>query len=486
MKKLINLILSNKALVIIILIATFLRMFKIDFQSLWMDEIYTMNVSKSSLSFSEVISQVNSREGFPYLYFLTMNVFFTIFGDDSIVARLPSVIFGVASVFMIYKTGKILYNKNTGLIAAFLLATNEFSIYYSQEARPYAFYILCLLICFYFFIKFIKDNNQKNTIYYALSIGLLLNSNFFALLNVFAQVLILLLGLFFLKKDEIKQHFYKYMQIAIIALLMFAPNINKFFILFSVPTVSWIPQPTPEGLKNIFIELISGSQIVLFLTFPLFVFYLINIFKTKGINTRTAVINNKEILSFIVISFWIFGLVCIMEFVSYTRSSLYSSRYFSSLLPAILLIFAIAFNNIKNLFIRYSYLVGITLFVLLNTIFVKKYYNTPLKSQFREASDMVKFYNPNKDVVYTSLKYWYDYFLNNHGQKFEVKDSPNLTVLVNEMKANPALLKSFWVVDGYQDIVKLSTADQQFLDTHFRLQETYDGLGAIARHYIKK
>jgi hypothetical protein len=119
-------------------------------------------------------------------------------------------------------------------------------------------------------------------------------------------------------------------------------------------------------------------------------------------------------------------------------------------------------------------------------IVVKKYYNTPLKAQFREASDMVKFYNPNKDVVYTSLKYWYDYFLNNHGQKFEVKDSPNLTVLVNEMKANPALFKSFWVVDGYQDIVKLSDADQQFLDTHFRLQETYDGLGAIARHYIKK
>ena len=63
---------------------------------------------------------------------------------------------------------------------------------------------------------------------------------------------------------------------------------------------------------------------------------------------------------------------------------------------------------------------------------------------------------------------------------------PNLTVLVKEMQSNPALLKSFWIVDGYQDVVKLSDEDQQFLDTHFRLQETYDGLGAIARHYIKK
>lgn len=485
MKKLISSVQNNKWIILILIVATILRLYNIDYQSLWMDEIYTLNVASPKHSFSQIISEVNLRESFPYLYFFIMNTMFTLFGDTSIVARIPSVIFGIAAVWMMYKFGKETYSKKVGLIAALLFTFNEYAIFHSQDARAYSLYLLCLLFSFYRFVIFLKNNTQKNMIWFAISAGLLVNVNFFSVLNVITQGFILLYVLFSLDKSERAAYFKRLLIIAGIILLFFIPNAYKFYLLSQFKS-SWIPAPSNDGLTNILKEFISVSEILVFIYGILFTFFIIKVFNQKRTKSIKEIIDNKLVFNYLLIAAWISFVVVVILLKSYLSSSLYVSRYFISIFPAVILAISIALVSIKNNQIRISFLALLMFFMAFDLVVVKKYYHTPLKAQFREASDMVKFYNPNKDVVYTSLKYWYDYFLNNHGQKFEVVDKPNLTVLVKEMQANPALLKSFWIVDGYQDIVKLSDADQQFLDTHFRLQETYDGLGAIARHYIKK
>ena len=111
MSQFISSIQNNKWLILILFIATILRLYNIDYQSLWMDEIYTLNVASPKHSFSQIISEVNLRESFPYLYFFIMNTMFTLFGDTSVVARIPSVLFGIAAVWMMYKFGKETYSK---------------------------------------------------------------------------------------------------------------------------------------------------------------------------------------------------------------------------------------------------------------------------------------------------------------------------------------------------------------------------------------
>ena len=484
-KKTVNLLLENKALTIILLTAIILRFFRIDYQSLWMDELYTLNVASPKHSFSQIISEVNLRESYPYLYFFIMNALFTLFGDTSIVVRTPSVIFGVLAVWMIYKIGKELYSKNAGLIAATLLTLNQYVIYHSQDGRAYTFYLFGVLLSYYCFIKFIKEDSRKNMYLYAISAGFLLNTNFFSVLNVLSQGFFMLFVLMTLDKNNQKAFFKKILIIIGIVFLFFIPNAYKFYLLTKLK-VSWIPQASNEALMDILKEIIGSSVYLIFIFSILFTFFMIKVFSQKQLKNVKDFLSDKLIFSYLIIFSWITFVLLVIIVKSYTGSSIYLSRYFISLLPPFLLATSIAFVQIKNLMVRYSFLLLLLFFLIFDLIVVKRYYSTPLKAQFREASDMVKFYNPNKDKVYTSLKYWYSYFFNKHGQKVEVVDMPNLTVLVKEMQTNPALLKSFWVVDGYQEIVKLSDADQQFLDTHFRLQETYDGLGAIARHYIKK
>lgn len=157
MKKVILFIKENKALTLILLIATVLRFYKINFQSLWMDEIYTMNITNPENSFETIITEVNNREGFPYLYFLLLKILHTIFGYNPIITRGLSALLGVLSVYAISKLGEKIYSKKAGLFAALILTFSEYAIYISQDARPYTFYLFFIIISYIGLIDFIKD-----------------------------------------------------------------------------------------------------------------------------------------------------------------------------------------------------------------------------------------------------------------------------------------------------------------------------------------
>jgi len=71
--------------------------------------------------------------------------------DASLVAlRLPTVLFGVASIPIIYLLGTKIFSEKEGLLAAFLLAISYHHTHYSQEARMYSMVFFFVLLCMYF------------------------------------------------------------------------------------------------------------------------------------------------------------------------------------------------------------------------------------------------------------------------------------------------------------------------------------------------
>src|SRR5258708_35058408 len=56
-------------------------------------------------------------------------------GSGELWLRLPSAIFGTATVVVLFKIGEKLGGWRTGVVAALLAATSPFSIYHSQEVR---------------------------------------------------------------------------------------------------------------------------------------------------------------------------------------------------------------------------------------------------------------------------------------------------------------------------------------------------------------
>src|SRR5690606_10709235 len=107
------------------------------------------------------------------------------------------------------------------------------------------------------------------------------------------------------------------------------------------------------------------------------------------------------------------------------------SRYFISLIPVFLLVFAFAIDSIKNRIVGYSVLFMLIALMLTNNLVIRRYYWTPSKTQFEPAAAFVIDQNKNGEPVYTSLKYWYDYFFVQAGVPTTI-EKPSLEVLFQE------------------------------------------------------
>lgn len=111
-----------------------LRLYGLNFQSLWHDEALQFYVATQN-SFSELLHQTRSFH--PPLSFLINHVFLLL-GESDFFLRLPSALFGIASLPLLYILGRDLTSSREAVIAVFVLAISPFHIWYSQDARMYS------------------------------------------------------------------------------------------------------------------------------------------------------------------------------------------------------------------------------------------------------------------------------------------------------------------------------------------------------------
>lgn len=133
----------------IIIFSTILRLISID-QSLWLDEATTAIVSQMSLS--DFFTRFISADFHPPLYYLVINFWSNFFGTSEIVLRIPSVIFGSLTIYIVYLIAKEIKLKYP-IVPALFLATSGLHIYYSQEARMYSLAAFLVSLIVYLFLK---------------------------------------------------------------------------------------------------------------------------------------------------------------------------------------------------------------------------------------------------------------------------------------------------------------------------------------------
>lgn len=474
---------QNYVLISILILTVALRFYKIDFQSIWLDEIHTMNESNPKVGFSELYNIITAGEQMPPFYFYSLYFLFKIFGYTTFIARMYSAIIGVASVFSIYLLGKELMNRKVGLIAALLITINSFHLYYSQEARPYIFLFLFTTLAFYYLIKFIKLPNKKNAIYYGVISALMISSHFFGLFVLFAQYLLLLAFLILSNKEARKSFFINALISGLIALVLFIPAI-KIFINVTEIKEFWIPAPTADVYTLIFKEFFGNSEMVLTLLGFLFFVYLVTLSKEKETKiTYDSIIKNEIIFSFIVLIPTIIVIILIPLIRSYLSIPMIISRYFITVLPEIIIIISISIFQFKNKIVQYAILSFFVIFSLTDIIIIKKYYGNVNKAQFREATNFVINNNKNKEKVVSSLGWYMPYFLDNGNNKYEIIDK-SLDIYISEIQQDTINLKPFWYIDGFGRDYKPNDASVAFINKYFYIDNNYDGFQAWTKHFI--
>ena len=159
---------------LISLSAFFLRLINLN-QSLWLDEAIQAWAS-SSFTLETLITKFMPSDVHPPLSYLISLLSGKLIGYSEISLRLPSVIFGCLTVYVIFKLALKLKLKQPILPAA-LLATSGLHIYYSQEARMYSLMTLLATLSLYFLISSLKKN--RYFIYYSVFTALAVSTHYY-------------------------------------------------------------------------------------------------------------------------------------------------------------------------------------------------------------------------------------------------------------------------------------------------------------------
>jgi uncharacterized membrane protein len=150
-EKLINKLTKHADLVFVTLLGLILRSINLLKDDFWYDEAFTGNLMR--VPWNEFWNTVQA-DPHPPLYSLVLKAWSFVFGVNDVSLRGFSLIFGVATIVLIYYLTKELFgNKETAALAGFLAAINPFMISYSNEARSYSFYGFLITISAYLIVK---------------------------------------------------------------------------------------------------------------------------------------------------------------------------------------------------------------------------------------------------------------------------------------------------------------------------------------------
>ena len=110
-------------------------------------------------------------------------------GSGELAVRLPSILAGALVVPMLYALGKEAYDRRTGVVAAAVGSVAPIMVWYSQEARMYAFLMLFGVIALWAQVRILNRGGRLVWVIYAVASIALVWTQYFGALQIVVQQL---------------------------------------------------------------------------------------------------------------------------------------------------------------------------------------------------------------------------------------------------------------------------------------------------------
>ena len=227
---------------ILILISLVLRVYNINLDDLWFDELASLWIADPTISWSETLERnIELNIGSHLIFSIVLKYFFLLFGYDPNISRLVPLVFGVLSVPLIIYLTRILDKNNSWLLVGFLISINYYLISYSQELRSYSLTFFLCVLSLIFFLKILEKNKLLyNILFYLVSLIAAVN-HIFIFIILFSESLFLF---FFYRSDKKK------------FLLI---NFNIFAIFFSYLLLMYDSLLVQISIEEFWIEQVKGD-----------------------------------------------------------------------------------------------------------------------------------------------------------------------------------------------------------------------------------
>lgn len=100
------------------------------------------------------------------------------------ISRSVSAIFNLGSIYLTYRIGEYLWDRKTGIIAAFIFSLMPMSLQMARDTSVYSTTVFFILLSVLTFLKLSRSLNFSNIILAALTFGLAISSDYYALILV--------------------------------------------------------------------------------------------------------------------------------------------------------------------------------------------------------------------------------------------------------------------------------------------------------------
>ena len=141
---------------LIIFISICFRIYNINYDDFWIDEMISFWVANPEYSFFESLKNHRDIEQVPFFFNLITKIYFQIFGYHDNIARYLPAVSSILSIFVIMDLSRTLSKSNAYLFSGFLIGLNIFLISYAQELRPYSVLFLFTSLSILFFLNISK------------------------------------------------------------------------------------------------------------------------------------------------------------------------------------------------------------------------------------------------------------------------------------------------------------------------------------------
>ncbi|NLL28368.1 MAG: hypothetical protein GX259_06200 [Bacteroidales bacterium] len=264
-----NIKISERIFIILLLISAFiLRFYNFSHLSFTIEELdFLMKVNANN--FSSLISEGSNISGQSFITQIFLFFYLKLVGFSEIWIKLPFILCGVASVYLVWRIGRELFTPATGMLSATAMAFLQCGILHSQIASPFAIGLLFFLIMILGWSRIIFQNTKRfsyNTTLFALGAILSVYNHSF---SFFLTLITIILGFFFINKKILK----KYIVTCLIAIILIVPYFfiaSKEFI--SAWTLDWLTIPKYDFFIN-YTKYIFHFSTLLIIIFALIVVF---------------------------------------------------------------------------------------------------------------------------------------------------------------------------------------------------------------------
>jgi len=413
---------NNYPILFLIAIATILRFYHLFELEYTYDELSALNRTEYD-SLSEVIDKgVMKLDTHPALVQVFLYFYCKFFGTAEWIVKLPFIVAGICSVFIVYQIAKKWFNETAALLTTTMLACTQYYVFYSVTARPYISGLLLSLLALKYLLDVLFDDTLNKRKYVLLSVFLALcalNHHF----SMMFAALCGIVGLLFISK---KNALY-YLLTCIGAVIIYSPHFPILLYQLKMGGIGsqsggWLNPPE----NNFIIQYIFYLFHYSFTFLIAFVGIIISSSLFIKTNHQTSTTNKIRIILLAIFT------LCFLIGFFYSQKVnpviQYSTLIFAS--PCLLL-FVCSYAQELNLKLKWTAIAALVIIGITTLVVKRKYYelifNQPFDTYLQVADKTIK-EKGNYDVysIFKGEQWFLDYY------KRKYHSTANYKVIENE------------------------------------------------------